>query len=122
MSALMTHPFAPEEVIGLAVLACVTAVVIIALINRHKRQSLRDDMEATLKMEMIQRGMSAGDIKQVLETRMSESKGPMVANLEDAGAGLVHRACRAARSTLRRWCRKGKRNESVDVLYLGDMT
>ena len=31
-------------------------------------------MEATLKMEMINRGMSAGDIKQVLECEMGGSK------------------------------------------------
>lgn len=35
----------------------------------HKLQ--RDDMTATLKMEMIQRGMSPEDIERVLAARMS---------------------------------------------------
>jgi hypothetical protein len=89
MMTPLIRPFAPEEAIGVLAIFCLTAVAIVALVNRHKRQSQRDDMEATLKMEMISRGMSAGDIKQVLESRMGVSKGSLFVNLENAGAGLV---------------------------------
>jgi hypothetical protein len=52
---------------GLAIgLATVTAV--------YKRRVQLDEMEATLKMEMIQRGMSADEIKQVLEARIGSSR------------------------------------------------
>ncbi|MGD9719708.1 MAG: hypothetical protein AB7O59_00645 [Pirellulales bacterium] len=47
-------------------------VVLTALLTGHYRQLQRDDMEATLKMEMIQRGMSAAEIEQVLAARMGK--------------------------------------------------
>lgn len=50
------------------------AVAITKVVVVHMRRSQLDEMEATLKMEMINRGMSAGDIKQVLESRMGGSK------------------------------------------------
>ncbi len=50
------------------------AVAITKVVSAHMRKTQLDEMEATLKMEMIQRGMSAGDIKQVLEARMGGSK------------------------------------------------
>ena len=40
----------------------------------YNRRVQLDDMEATLKMEMIQRGMSASEIKQVLEARTGPTK------------------------------------------------
>ncbi len=45
-------------------------VAITKAISEHRRRMQLDDIEATLKMEMIQRGMSAGEIKQVLEARV----------------------------------------------------
>ena len=51
------------------------AVAITALITGHFRKSQRDDMEATLKMEMIQRGMSAEEIERVLAARMDNGFG-----------------------------------------------
>ena len=44
------------------------------LVAIYKRRVQLDEMEATLKMEMIQRGMSAGDIKQVLEAKLGPSR------------------------------------------------
>jgi hypothetical protein len=46
------------------------AVIMTAILTSHYRRSQRDDMEATLKMEMIQRGMSAEEIERVLAARI----------------------------------------------------
>ena len=70
----------------------VTIVAITKLVSDHLRKGQLNDMEATLKMEMIQRGMSAGDIKQVLEAKMGASKNLSLEKLGDAGFGLVGRA------------------------------
>ena len=55
------------------------------VIATYYRRTQLDEMEATLKMEMIHRGMSADDIKQVLEAKMGGSKyaalNEMLANL-----------------------------------------
>lgn len=48
---------------------CGSLIAMTAIITEHKRKSLRDDMDATLKMEMLQRGMSAEDIERVLTAR-----------------------------------------------------
>jgi hypothetical protein len=45
------------------------------LVAIYKRRTLLDEMEATLKMEMIQRGMSADEIAQVLSAKMGATKG-----------------------------------------------
>lgn len=50
-------------------IVCGSLIALTAIITDHKRKSLRDDMEATLKMEMLQRGMSAEDIERVLKAR-----------------------------------------------------
>jgi hypothetical protein len=57
-------------------------VAIVTGIAGSVRRSKLDDMEATLKMEMIQRGMTAEDIKKVLEARMGAS---VAADAECAG-------------------------------------
>ena len=49
-------------------------VAITKVVAAHFRRTQLDEMEATLKMEMIHRGMSAGEIKQVLEARMGSSR------------------------------------------------
>jgi hypothetical protein len=46
------------------------------IMSGHYRKVQLDEMEATLKMEMIQRGMSADEIAKVLEARMSSAKSP----------------------------------------------
>lgn len=65
----------PLAGIALGAVAIIGAfiVAIITGIAGSIRRSKLDDMEATLKMEMIQRGMTADDIKKVLEARMGAS-------------------------------------------------
>jgi len=46
-------------------------VAITAILAGTYRKMQRDDMTATLKMEMIQRGMSPEDIERVLAAKMS---------------------------------------------------
>jgi hypothetical protein len=55
--------------LGIPVAAIVT-VALTAILTGHRRKMQRDDMEATLKMEMIQRGMGADEIERVLGARM----------------------------------------------------
>jgi len=45
-------------------------VLMTVILTSHHRKLQRDDMEATLKMEMIQRGMSAEEIERVLAARV----------------------------------------------------
>jgi hypothetical protein len=50
------------------------AVAIAVVVSTHYRKTQLDEMEATLKMEMIQRGMSADEIAKVLGSKMSGNK------------------------------------------------
>ncbi len=45
-------------------------IAMTSILTGHHRAMQRDDMEATLKMEMIQRGMMAEDIERVLAARI----------------------------------------------------
>ncbi len=61
------------------------AVAIAKVVSTHYRKSQLDEMEATLKMEMIQRGMAADDIAKVLGAKMAGSKpslNELLANLK----------------------------------------
>jgi hypothetical protein len=89
-AAALSRDEAVALCIVLAIIGCVI-VGVTKLVSDHFRRAQRDDMEATLKMEMIQRGMSAVDIKQVLEAKMGDSKSLSLENLGDAGFGLVGR-------------------------------
>jgi hypothetical protein len=71
-----------EEILGLAGMCVgvvailgVMSVAIIKVVSDNHRRTQRDEMEATLKLEMVQRGMSAVEIKQVLEARMGTGQG-----------------------------------------------
>jgi hypothetical protein len=58
-------------IVGIVVpIGSLLIVVMTAIITSHYRRLQRDDMEATLKMEMIQRGMSADEIERVLAARL----------------------------------------------------
>ncbi len=57
------------------------SVAITKVVSSHYRKTQLDEMEATLKMEMIQRGMSAGEIKQVLEAKMGSYRPPSLSEL-----------------------------------------
>jgi hypothetical protein len=63
--------------IGLGLVAILggISVAITQVISTSSRRKMLDEMEATLKLEMIQRGLSAGEIKQILEARSASSKG-----------------------------------------------
>jgi hypothetical protein len=52
----------------------VIVVVVTKLVADYSRKSRRDDMEATLKMEMIQRNMSVDEIERVLAAKMDPAK------------------------------------------------
>jgi hypothetical protein len=56
-----------------AILGGIT-VAITKVVSAHYRRSQLDEMEATLKMEMIQRGMAGDEIAKVLGARMSANK------------------------------------------------
>jgi len=60
--------------LGLVALIGGLVVAVIKVLEGHHRKTQLDEMEATLKMEMIQRGMSAAEIKQVLESKMDSSR------------------------------------------------
>ncbi len=60
--------------LGLIALVGGLAVGFAIVISEHYRKSQRDEMEATLKMEMIQRGMSGDEIAKVLDAKMGSSK------------------------------------------------
>ncbi len=61
-------------IVGLLALIGGIVVAITKVVASYYRRTQLDEMEATLKMEMIQRGMSAADIKQVLEARIGENR------------------------------------------------
>jgi len=63
----------PEELLVFLAIPIVGAVIIAitAILAGTYRKMQRDDMNATLKMEMIQRGMSADEIERVLRARQS---------------------------------------------------
>ncbi len=58
--------------LGLVAIVGGLSIGLVAVISYHYRRSRMDDIEATLKMEMIQRGMSADEISKVLEARAAE--------------------------------------------------
>jgi len=65
--------FRGDELIVMVGIIGVVVIVITKVLADHSRKSQRDDMEATLKMEMIQRGMSAEEIERVLAARMDSA-------------------------------------------------
>jgi hypothetical protein len=58
--------------LGLVAIVGGLCIGLVAVVSYHYRRSRMDDIEATLKMEMIQRGMSADEISKVLEARAAE--------------------------------------------------
>ncbi len=58
--------------LGLVAIVGGLSIGLVAVVSYHYRRSRMDDIEATLKMEMIQRGMSADEISKVLEARAAE--------------------------------------------------
>lgn len=69
----------------IAILGGIT-VAITKVVSSSRRRMQLDEMDATLKMEMIQRGMPADEIAVVLKARSSTSH-----SLNLDLSGLVHR-------------------------------
>lgn len=68
--------FPIEAVLGICLpILALTIVGVTLIFSINSRKMQRDDMEATLKMEMIQRGMSAEEIERVLAARMGPPRG-----------------------------------------------
>jgi hypothetical protein len=87
-----------EAILGISLpLIIGGTVAVTALITGHFRKTQRDDMEATLKMEMIQRGMSAEEIERVLAARMDNGFGFSRGRHARWGAACEHQR-RAAES------------------------
>ncbi len=61
-------------ILGLIGLVGGLSVGFVKVMSEYYRKTQLDEMEATLKMEMIQRGMSADEIAKVLEAKMGSSK------------------------------------------------
>jgi spore maturation protein SpmB len=59
--------------------AIILAVAIVIAV--YKRRTLLDEMEATIKIEMVQRGLSAEDVERVLQAKMGVSGAKSLANL-----------------------------------------
>jgi hypothetical protein len=64
--------------------------VITKIVSTHYRRTQLDEMEATLKMEMVQRGMSADEITRVLDARMSSSRSTWQELLRSLPAARAH--------------------------------
>lgn len=59
--------------LGLVVILGGIIIALAVVIAVYRRRTMLDEMEATLKVEMIQRGMSADEIERVLKAKMSRS-------------------------------------------------
>jgi hypothetical protein len=86
------------DFVGVIVLVAVAGGLItgiVAVVTSYYRDSQRDEMDATLKMEMIQRGMSADEIEKVLKANSGSFDPPPWA------AELGRDSCRDARRAMR---------------------
>jgi hypothetical protein len=66
-----------------AILAC-AALCVTAVVAYNRRKTLSDEMEATLKIEMIERGMSADDIERILHAKMGTPEVKSLSGLFEA--------------------------------------
>jgi hypothetical protein len=72
--------------LGLVFIIGMIVVALSIVMAVYYRRTQKDDMEATLKMEMLQRGMSAEEIERVLRAKMGTSDNQALANLVEAVA------------------------------------
>jgi hypothetical protein len=100
MNGFLHQPLHLEEWIALIVLASVVGGLIIgaiAVVTDYFRGRERDEMDATLKMEMLERGMSAQEIIDVLKATTSSYDAPRWAQGEGRRR---NRHCRDARRAM----------------------
>ena len=76
MAPLIAYVRVDDIVLVAIPILSVLVVLMTAILTNHHRKLQRDDMEATLKMEMIQRGMTAEDIERVLAARIGSQPRP----------------------------------------------
>src|ERR1700752_3621209 len=76
MEGYLHQPLRSDEwgfLILLAAIAGGVLIGIVAMLANSYRKLRADELDATLKMEMIQRGMSGSEIRQVIESRTTSS-------------------------------------------------
>ena len=99
-------PWGVTEFVGVILLISVTGGLLIgaiAVVTDYLHHRARDEMDATIKMEMLERGMSAEDIVKVLKANSEEAIAKL--SLEDGS----HR-CRKSRRAMREAMREAARN------------
>ena len=72
MEAYLHQPMTNAEWVSILMLvsiACGSAVTIAGIVTGYYRRTQLDEIEATLKLEMIHRGMAPDEIKKVLQAR-----------------------------------------------------
>jgi hypothetical protein len=72
--------------LGLVSILGTIAVALSIVSAVYRRRTQLDDMEATLKMEMVQRGMPGEEIERILKARMGSSDRKSLAALFDAAS------------------------------------
>jgi hypothetical protein len=82
----LSHEFLALCGLGLGLVAILGAIIVAITIvmTVYYRRTQLDDMNATLKMEMIQRGMSADEIERVLKAKMGTSRARGMADVLEA--------------------------------------
>ena len=102
MATFFHQPLTGGDWVAVIFLAGVVGGIVIgaiAVVTEYYRGAQRDEMDATLKMEMLQRGMSAEEIVKVLQATSSSS---------DAASGECEHQSRAARRAMRDAMRAAK--------------
>jgi hypothetical protein len=115
MYELVHHPLRAEELFAAFLLVCIvsgTVVRVTKAVLNHKRQTVLDDMEATLKMEMIERGMSADDIAKVLNVKTKSFPSEALERLSQAACSHGTRHSFRARRAMDRAMREGPKSEA----------
>jgi hypothetical protein len=76
-------------------------ITVVAILTDHYRKTQLDEMKATLKMEMIERGMSAAESAQVLQAKSGGEDPRAVADLCDAMSADRWHSRRESRRAMR---------------------
>lgn len=115
MYDLVHHPMRAEERLAVFLLFCVASGAVVKVtkaVLAHQRQLVLDDMEATLKMELIERGMSADDIAKVLNVKTKSFPSEALEKLSQAACSHGARHSFRARRAMDRAMREGPKSEA----------
>jgi hypothetical protein len=94
---LFHHPLQEEEwfaILALTVTAGVFGIVALRSILTHLHEGREAEQATALKMEMIQRGMSAADIERVLAAKFNPAPPSIAGQVGRAAGELVRQAVR----------------------------